>query len=131
MNFQTDVKNAETHIILRHAQRAEARTRELVLEAPERFLDGRREAARAGPLIIRALRPGPNRAVRERDVDVVGSELPPNLRQRRRGPLRGEDACQVINIQSVKAHPHRQPPYELPDETRINKVVGRDALSVH
>ena len=87
--------------VRRHAQRIPARSRELVLEAPERILDRRREPARAGSFGKGTLCPRLDRAVREVDVDPIGRELAPNLRQRRRGPGRGQDAREVIRCQRL------------------------------
>ena len=86
--------------VRRHAQRC-ARPGELVLEAPERVLDRRREPARPGTFGKGSLRPRFDRAVREVDVHSISRELAPYLRQRRRGARRGEDAREVIRCQRL------------------------------
>ena len=66
--------------VRRHAEGVSARSRELVLEAPERVLDRRRKPARPSPFGKRNLRPRLDRAVREVDVYSISSELAPYLR---------------------------------------------------
>ena len=61
-------------------------------------------------------------------VDSIGRHLAPNLRQRRRGARRGEDAREVVRGQRIEAHAHRQPPDELPYQTGFDEVIGRDAV---